>query len=149
MFSESSPSPLHACISALEQDKKLKASLEEEVKLVSARIQENERHIISAITDMAAQAGADSPDALSVTVGGRKYAVKLSTHYSVPAEHEDLVIEALRQAGYRDAITERINSGRLTAIINETRDGSGNVQEFFRDLPLREYTDAKLSNRKA
>lgn len=148
MFNDNPPS-LAVIIGSLEEDKKLKAALEADLDEVKARIRQNEMTIISAITDLAVQSGTDDPEAMSVTIGGRRYGVAQKTHYRVMAANRQAVMDALQERGYGDLISTNLNEKALTNAINEAVEQNGAIPDDFADLPLESYTDMKLTNRKA
>lgn len=147
MFNDN-PSTLTTIIGALEDDKKLKSALEADLDEVKARIRQNEQEIISVLTDMAVQSGADDPSALGVTIGGRRYGVSQKTYYRVAAANRASVMDALRERGYGDLISVNLNEKALTNAINEAVENGGVIPDDFADLPLESYVDTKLTNRK-
>ena len=149
MFFDNNPPSLAVVIGTLEEDKKLKAALEADLDEVKARIRHAEMEIISALTDLAVQSGSDDPESMSLTVNGRRYGVVQKTHYRVKAADREAVMEALRDSGYSDLISVKLNEKALSALINEAVDRDGAIPDDFAELPLESYTDTTLSNRKA
>ena len=129
--------------------KETKRDLEDRTKEVNASIKLVEEDIISAMIDMAEDAGLDDVRDFSVCVSGRNYSVAIKPFYSIRADDRPRAFNALRELGLGDLIVERVDDRSLTKALVEIEDENGELPDGYEVLPVSKYNKMSISDRKA
>lgn len=136
-------------IEALRALKERKQDLAEAVKENNALIERQETQVISALLDMADEAGLDDPSAFTVEVNGRRYGVSTKTFYSIRAADRETAFPLLRSLGLGDLIVERVDDRTLTRALAEASEANGGLlPEAYMALPLSSYEKTAITDRK-
>ena len=127
-----------------------KKELAEKVKENDTELDQAEKDAISILLDMAETSGMDAPTAFTVTLDGRRYGVTTKTYYNIKAADRDVAFAALRELGHGDLITEKVDRRTLnSALAQIAEEHGGELPEEYQEIPMSEYTETKISDRKA
>lgn len=149
-------SRLQDLVLAYEDARSAAEELDAQAKEAKAKKDAAEAAVINAILSVAEETGIDD---LSVSVEGRKYAVKVKEYYSIPKPNRDEAFQLLRELGHGDLITERVDDRTLSSEMATVReeylaehpDGNENYPAEYEPLVaiMNTYQKATLSRVKA
>ncbi len=126
-----------------------KNSLQEELKITNEQIERAEREVITAMLDMAEEAGLDDVSALKVEVNGYRYGVAIKPYYTIKAADRKTGFDALRDLGLGDLISERVDDRTLTKTLQQlSEENGGDLPEEYQIIPLKLYEKTTISSRK-
>ena len=117
---------LQDLVLAYEEARSAAEELDAQLKEAKAKKDAAENAVITAILSVAEETGIDD---LSVSVEGRKYAVKVKEYYSIPKPNRDEAFQLLRELGHGDLITERVDDRTLSSEMATVR------EEYLADHP--------------
>lgn len=134
----------------MSQLKDRKKELAEQAKDINAELAQVEQDAISILLDMAEASGMDDPAAFTITLDGRRYGVTTKSYYNIKAEDREAAFAALRELGLGDLIVESVDRRTLTSAMAQIMsDNGGELPEGYESIPMSEYTETKISDRKA
>lgn len=140
---------LAAKLELLAELKGRKRELDELTKENNALIKQTEQETVTCLLDMADSSGIDDPMAFTVTLNGRRYGVTMKHYYSIKSENRDAAHAALRELGLGDLIVEKVDHRTLTKTLEQIiEDNGGELPEGYTAIPLTEYDETKISDRK-
>lgn len=127
-----------------------KKELKDLTKENNDELDQTEKDAISILLDMAEASGMDDPTAFTATLDGRCYGVTTKTYYSIKAADKDVAFAALRELGHGDLIVEKVDHRTLTnALAQIAEENGGELPEEYLEIPMSEFTETKISDRKA
>lgn len=135
-------------IAVLSDLKERKKELSEIVKENNAAIEEQEKLVISAMLDLAENAGLEDPSGFTVDVSGRRYGIKIKPFYSIRKDDRDAAFAMLRTLGLGDLIVEKVDDRTLTKALEELADEDGCLPEAYAALPVSVYEKTTITDRK-
>jgi predicted nuclease with TOPRIM domain len=96
----------------------LKADLEQQLKDVTAKIEETDYRLSEVMAETETQ---------NFTRSGTMFCLTTKTRASASAGVKDELFEALKQNGYGDLVYETVNANSLSAFVKEQIEGNGDA----------------------
>ena len=124
----------------LKQLRDLKSDLEEQLKDVTARIEETDYRLAELMAETETQ---------NFTRAGTMFYLTTKTRASAAAGVKDELFQALKDNGYGDLIYETVNANSLSSFVKEQIEGNGDKLPGWLDGLVSVFDKTTVSVRKA
>ena len=124
----------------LKQLRDLKSDLEEQLKDVTARIEETDYRLAELMAETETQ---------NFTRAGTMFYLTTKTRASAAAGVKDELFQALKDNGYGDLIYETVNANSLSSFVKEQIEGNGDTLPCWLEGLVNVFDKTTVSVRKA
>lgn len=129
---------LNELVKELKEARVRKAEVEETLKAIKADVEAAERAVIDKMIDVECDA---------IRVDGTLFSLRVTEHYSCPAEFTEELFTLLRQDGLGDIIKEKVDPRTLSAALREMAEDGELPADYGRIVNV--YEKQSISVRKA